>query len=240
MLINVSHDREFQRYLDRTEQRLHVGMVPVLARGMRLLVSDGGVAAEDYIKGRGEKVLVAHYKLVFRQVYTSTWHQIVVEKQARTGITAFMERMLSWIEREAATRIQFISQSVADVIRDFVLQGVQEGWSNNRIARALEDEIPDMSRTRSATIARTETHGAALWATDETIRETELDVRTKTWWTAQDTRVRASHAAMHGVVVPYSDRFQLDGGEMMFPGDDSFGVDAGELINCRCSVLYST
>jgi|SRR5262245_28003158 len=238
MLINISSDREFQRYLDRTEQRLHVAMVPVLAGAMRLQLTDGGIAAEDFIKRRGEKILVRHYKLIFNQMYTATWHQ--VQKQARTGVTAFMERMLSWIEREAATRIQFISQSTADLIRDFIFQGVQDGWSSTRIAREIVQEIPNISRKRSATIARTETHGAAMWAMDETIDEQRIQIQTKQWFTASDTRVRPSHQAMHGVTIARNEPFDTDDGQMMFPGDDSMGADAGGLINCRCSLLYFT
>src|SRR5262245_32759379 len=41
MLIDVRHDREFQRFLDRREQRLHVEIAPVLARGIMLQMSRG-------------------------------------------------------------------------------------------------------------------------------------------------------------------------------------------------------
>jgi hypothetical protein len=45
---------------------------------------------------------------------------------------------------------------------------------------------------------------------------------------------------MHGVAIARDQPFSLDGGDMMFPGDDSLGADAGEIINCRCAGLYET
>src|SRR5262249_49324116 len=132
------------------------------------------------------------------------------------------------------------SNSMADYIRDVFMGGVQRGASNEEIAGELYDDIPDFSRNRAATIARTETHGAALWAIDQTIDEKQIEIVTKVWYTAQDARVRESHAAMHGVEIPRDDPFETDDGDMMYPGDDSLGADPGGIINCRCSVLYNT
>lgn len=237
MLINVTHDRQFQRFLDHMEQRLHVHMVPLLMTGIRLQLRDGGVPAHNILARRGEKLLVSHYKRIFRQVYASIEP---IQKDDTRGITDFMYRMLTYLEREGGRQIQYISQNLMDAIRDRIMAGVEEGLSNQQIARDILEEAPDFTRERSAVIARTETHGAATWAMDETIDEKGIDVQTKTWWTAGDARVRDSHAAMHGVELPRDEPFELDGGQMMYPGDDSMGADAGEIINCRCSVLYNT
>ena len=238
MLINVTHDKDFQRYLDRVEQRLHVEMVPLLSVGIRTQVIDGGVPAHTLITRRGGKILVKHYKKIFREVYGRV--PPIQKADDNVGINGFMSRMLSYLETEAATRIQYISQSLADQVRTLLLDAVERGLSSNEIAAEIYDMSPDISRNRSATIARTETHGAALWAMDETIDEKEIPIQYKTWWTAGDARVRPSHAAMHGVELPRDEPFDLDGGQLMYPGDDSMGADEGEIINCRCSVLYNT
>lgn len=57
------------------------------------------------------------------------------------------------------------------------------------------------------------------------------------WDDAGDKRVRHSHHKMNGQRVGIDEPFVTPGGEMlMFPGDNSLGASAKELINCRCRV----
>jgi len=238
MLLNVAHDRHFQSYLDTMEQKLHVRMVPVLSAGMRLQMSRGGIIAAHYIIQRGEPILLSHYRHVYEDVFTSTVDQI--EKAARTGKSAFMQAQLSYLEREAAKRISDISQRSVNKVRDIVMDGVRKGKSNDQIARALYKAIPKLSRDHAATIARTETHSAAMAATDETLQYKKIKVKSKTWWSKQDSKVRKSHAEAHGVRIPYDQPFEVGGSLMMYPSDESLGASADQIVNCRCSLLYNT
>lgn len=61
----------------------------------------------------------------------------------------------------------------------------------------------------------------------------------KTWETIMDGRERESHAEVNGKTIPIDEPFELAGGLMMAPGDDSLGVSDDELVNCRCSLSYS-
>lgn len=237
MLINVRSDREFQSYLDREEQRLHNRLFPIFRAGIRMQASQGAVHGHNYIVKRGEQALRVHYKRVYRDVYTQTVHS---QKQARTGVTDFLAAQVSWLERRAARLIGTVAQSIGDYIRNFIMDGVNRGLSNQEITRQIYDSADDISRSRAATIARTETHSSATAAMHETVDYLGIDVKTKTWWSVNDQRVRPSHVDMHGVTVPYSEPFDTDDGQCMFPGDNSLGMDIGGLINCRCVVLYNT
>lgn len=63
-------------------------------------------------------------------------------------------------------------------------------------------------------------------------------VMMKRWVATTDHRVRDDHLAMDGVEVPQDEPFVLpDGSKMMFPADISMGADAGQVINCRCTVV---
>ena len=238
MLLNVGHDRVFQRYLGGMEQRLHNRMVPLLSAGIRLQMSRGGSPSAHYIMTQGEPILLRHYRRVYEDAFTAAVDQI--EKAATTGRAAFMREQLSYLEREAATRIQNIAQTTADEIRDIVVAGVRDGKSNDWIGRELYNAIPELTRKRSATIARTETHSAATSAIYETMKFKRVPVKTKTWWTARDKDVRASHREVHGMTVAFNDPFPVGGSLMMFPGDTSMGAGAEEIVNCRCSPLFNT
>lgn len=61
----------------------------------------------------------------------------------------------------------------------------------------------------------------------------------KTWNTIIDGRERDSHNAENGITVPVSEPFELPGGLLMYPLDESLGAGAEEIVNCRCWVSYS-
>jgi|GEM_PF-2241680 len=251
MLLNVDDDRAVQVYLDRMEQQLHYHKFPLFCAGIRLQMSRGGIPATTYVNTRGEPALLRHYKRIYRDVYTAIHHQIGAKKlvtglpvfdtkAARTGASRFMDEQMSYLERHAASRIADISQSLADDVRDVVMRGVRAGLSNDQIARALTRDIPDFSRVRAARIARTETHNAAMAAAWESLKYRNVPVRTKTWMTANDERVRPSHRDLHGVTIPVDEPFEAESGPMMYPGDSSLGAGAEDIVNCRCTPIYRT
>ncbi|HEX7040831.1 MAG TPA: hypothetical protein VF202_11980 [Trueperaceae bacterium] len=66
----------------------------------------------------------------------------------------------------------------------------------------------------------------------------------KRWLTSRDARVRRptpgspyDHASADGQTVPVDQPFIVSGEPLMYPGDRSRGASAGNLINCRCSVI---
>ena len=56
--------------------------------------------------------------------------------------------------------------------------------------------------------------------------------REKTWCTVHDNRVRHQHALMDGVTVPATEKFSVDGYDMIGPGDTS--APPYLWYNCRC------
>lgn len=66
----------------------------------------------------------------------------------------------------------------------------------------------------------------------------EKTVETKTWLTAGDAAVRATHAAAEHQTVPVGSAFQVGGSSLQFPGDP--GGALKEILNCRCTTLYGT
>ena len=93
---------------------------------------------------------------------------------------------------------------------------------------------------RAEVIARTEAlrsvHAGKEAMYQQAIEAGELDPNnmTEEWNTARDERVRDSHSAMHGQLIPYGQMFVSGrGNATRHPG--GFGV-ASEDIQCRCAV----
>jgi len=120
-----------------------------------------------------------------------------------------------------------------------VLDVIYDGVTNNKTIQEIAKEIYarfDAIETvsRAATIARTETLTATSMgqlAAIEDAKEVIPNLK-KMWITADDDRVRDSHAELHGDIVDIDEAY--DNG-LMIPRDPT--GDAGETINCRCDQI---
>ena len=100
--------------------------------------------------------------------------------------------------------------------------------------------VRGLSPFRADTIARTETHAAAMYASRETARDMIIDTgveRKKKWVPALDERTRSSHAAMqHSKPIQIDEAFIVNGERLQNPADPA--GSAGNVINCRCVMVY--
>lgn len=150
------------------------------------------------------------------------------------------------------------AQAVADILattRKQIVEAVQKGLSEGKgvdqIAKEIREAIPAMTRLRSAIIARTETHGAAQYASIKTAKQSRFPL-VKMWNSVSDHRTRdfgegdgvvdqANHRSMNGVSTAMDEPFMVPnkwGGfdPMQFPGDPA--GPAYQCVNCRCSLSY--
>lgn len=98
-----------------------------------------------------------------------------------------------------------------------------------------EDDPYFYSKDRSRLIAENESN--TLYSYDE-FNEESLTARAKQWLTIIDGKERESHAEVNGVIVPIDEPFELRGGYVLYPRDDSLSCDDSELCGCRCSLKF--
>ena len=101
----------------------------------------------------------------------------------------------------------------------------------NEISRTLEAKFSSEIPSNADTVARTES--AMLIQNVKDTAATDEGFTHKTWTTAGDLAVRASHAAIDNETVPISDKFSNG---LMYPSQ--MGGPPEEVINCRCDVVY--
>jgi len=237
VLIDVSSDREFQRYLDVEEQKLYLRIWPVTTAFIRLAVAQNTRRAQEYFVKRGQAVLLAAYRRIYADQYRAVTNGANSKAWPPTA-SDFMREQLIYLAAKAGGRITGISVGMTELIGRTIMEMIQEGRSTAEIAREIQSQAPEMSKGRAATIARTETHNASLAAIEATANYRRIPVRNKTWWTVGDDKVRPAHAAVHGVTVPWGQPFNVGGFSMQRPGDE--GAPADLVINCRCSLLMNT
>lgn len=149
-----------------------------------------------------------------------------------------------WVNEQGAQRVKNVARTTYKDLRKVLLAGIEsEEPAGGIIKRLLQ--VRAFSAFRAATIARTEVHSAAMFASKRTAQIIAQDVGItilKRWVPALDERTRFSHKAMRNhKPVGMEASFKVgrpDGGHdsMDRPGDPS--GSAGNVINCRCVLVY--
>jgi hypothetical protein len=125
-----------------------------------------------------------------------------------------------------------------DVIVKVIAESYSAGLSVPDAAAALQQEIAHLSDTTALMQARTDLNGLANGASLQAVAALGSDgPPSKTWLATDDERTRETHSDADGQEVPIDQPFQVGDDELMYPGDPE-GSD-GEVINCRCTLIYS-
>lgn len=150
-------------------------------------------------------------------------------------IAAFDEELVTQtLLAGAENRLVGIGNELWEAARASLAEGVAAGESIPKLASRVR-ESAGTTAPRATTIARTEVIGASNKSSIEVLRATGL-VASKRWIATFDHRVRLTHIAAHGQVVPVGSTFTVGGAELDYPGD--FTGPPEEVINCRCSMGY--
>lgn len=136
--------------------------------------------------------------------------------------------------RESATTTRTDMQRIIDKALS-----AEEEFNPQQVATKLL-RAQALSAYRAATIARTETHSAMMYAAEEGSAKAARDNGVsllKSWLPVQDERTRANHAAMSSHPAIHMDAdFMVGGIPMKRPGDPRGG--AANCVNCRCVLTF--
>lgn len=134
-----------------------------------------------------------------------------------------------------------IPDEVYNIVFAELTDGVNAGERIDQLAQrvdgVLETSSSERWQNRARNIAVTETtraYGAGTLAAGLEQSRVTGRLLQKRWDTEHDSRVRASHRQVDGVVTGLSQPFNVGGFPMLFPGDPMGPAD--EVVNCRCDL----
>lgn len=231
---------EVNRLLLQYERSMRSRMYSIFKRVGRAAATeyeetgDVGNSLADLNKKIGE-VLRAHYSEVIERFGNRVFENRKMER--------FGQLLFQLYAREGASKVVGITAATRNGIMKAIQIGEADGMGPRATAKLITERTSgSIARSRAATIARTETHAAASFATDEATRELGLPFQKKRWVSVSDNRTRSGHSAANGQEVGIDEKFLVpfNGSivEMNYPHDGSGG--AGNNINCRCLALYFT
>jgi len=170
-----------------------------------------------------------------RNAYVAGLMLGVRDTDSSIDFNLFEPNIINAVKQRVGFFAEKINQSTANLIQEQLTLAFQNGESINEVSRRI-DTIYKYSRDyRSKRIAQTEVIGAT---NDGQLRAyQEAGMEAKEWLSARDERVRSSHQ-IDGQIVGITESFRTnDGNHLNYPGDRSSGAPAGDVINCRCTVL---
>lgn len=155
---------------------------------------------------------------------------------------------LAWIERtRPSVRAMYnrLYEAYMDMLDD--IDAEDEEYLEERaiqfaeeVTKSTNNHSPDgywTSADRAAEIAKNE---SAIVNNHREFEEAKRrGKKYKTWNTMGDNKVRDSHVFMEGTRIGIDEMFDVNGSDMMFPGDTEHGAAPEEIINCRCWLTYS-
>lgn len=182
-----------------------------------------------------ETMFAAFYTNVMEDFGDETSNSI--EKSAgiklETKFDAYSSGAQEWIKYMVGRNIKNIGMTTKERLQREISLGFDAGEDSGDIAARIKGLYSYMGNVRSHVIARTEVGSAMNAGSHFAAEQTGLDYE-RVWLSSMDDRTRDTHSFMDGIAVKGDESFDVNGSEMMFPGDSSLGADAAEIINCRC------
>ena len=232
--------------LDRLEARVALTWRREIARAMRAAAREYGESESIGLaigehKERVNRIIAVTYETAAREFAKPFYEKAAERGMVTKDFENFLRFMAAFVTTVGVQKVSQITETTEGQIRRSVSEGIAEGLSLPQIAANIRARAPQIASVRSAVIARTEVHSAAMWAQVEAVRETGLVLR-KQWVAAKDERTRTlddgpfDHAAMDGETVDMDKAFIVGGEELEFPGDPS--GSPGNIINCRCVMNF--
>jgi len=146
-------------------------------------------------------------------------------------------RVAAWVKKHGLKRSKLINAVTQSKLRTTIEEGISAGEGIPDLAKRVSGVYGEATKSRTITIARTETVGAANQGALESYKQTGLDMR-KAWLPAyiktRETHADAGRKYSEANAIPLDDNFQVGSGSGASPGQ--IGV-AEEDINCMCTLI---
>jgi len=247
--------------LARTSQQFERRLSREIARAMRAgaaALEDGQVSPADQITSEHRQRLTRLMENLWRASMTQMAEHMTGTQRSWAGKieaknlsdvepTEVVDRLMSaWMADVGAQKITQITYTTKESIRTIIESGIQGGLSERDIAKRIREIAPTKSASRAQTIARTEVH-AASQASAQDVAEASGVAMVRVWVSSQGERTRTiadgaqfDHLAADGQRVGMNEPFVIEGvggdEQLQYPGDPM--GSAGNVINCRCAVIY--
>ena len=203
------------------------------------------------IPARNQEAIAAAMARMWREAGT-VGGRFAMESEAKADeITLFERIMQEFIRQFGADRVTQVLRTTQTQLQAIITRSIKEGLGQEALAKLISEQVRSIARVRARVIARTETHTAAMHASQEVAKTSPFPMQ-KRWISVYDHRTRdfgegdgiadqANHRVMNEVTMQPGEAFAVPNSKggvdwMQGPGDPS--APAYQVINCRCALVY--
>lgn len=162
--------------------------------------------------------------------------------ETKDAQSAFDRALEAWITANAFEQAQLITDTTRKDLAKLIIDAGAVNLTISETSKLIREKLGEqIAASRARTIARTETHNAATFASISSAKavDTELGLDLKKIWLAvDDKRTRPDHNKADNQKVPIDSFFKVGSTFMSRPGDPKGG--ASQVVNCRCALGYET
>lgn len=226
--------RRFSRY----EKNLKIGMTRLfrvqekeVLKNLKKIKKDLTDDIFDVDKWEGKFITVA--VPIFTKVFQTEGQSAIDELGLEISFKKDDPKLRRIIAGQSVKFAKDVNKTTIGRIRKVLQEGVAEGEGEADLAKRVKEVFKTAKTARTKTIARTETLKAAN--TGHLAAYQQVGVKKKRWLSAEDSRVRPTHARANGQTVGINAKFEVGSSSLDYPGDLS--APAKETINCRCRMV---
>ena len=253
MEIEAQHELQ-NRIIEENEPVIRSAIFEAMLATSYQYEATGNPNVPDMHRQEIEKALSAMWResiLIFGKSIISEFKEGFLHLETKDEGLLFERIYQEYLEQFGGLRITQIFETTREQIMRIIATGQKEGEGIAVIAKRMRESIPELSTIRAHVIARTETHSAAMVASQSAAKASMIKLN-KVWISTEDHRTRDfndadgtidkfSHRAINGQTVPIDTPFAVPvrgGGveELMCPGDPN--GSAGNIMLCRCVQNY--
>lgn len=201
-----------------------------MAEQLATVLQDATKTAESFISDSAVNVYRNNYNASADGLGFSLIDNTAVKKILTKEVNPFTKLSMQGITDKAALKRKLESEIITAILK---------GESIPNMSARLK-QVAELSLRNTVRIARTETTRIENAARNEVGAEGKKMgfVMWKRWVAKDEPGVtRPAHLDANRQEVPYDEPFEVGDEKLMYPGDISLGASAGNVINCRCTMV---
>lgn len=252
MAIDINNEK-VRRYYHNTVLRTMAKLERVVQKQLKPMINrqfidsakliEHGIQDIDFVVSGQRKRLRTILRNHYRRVANVAGRQAIEAFDFPKSMgDSFWQEIDAYVRENTGVKVSTMLATSVLVISSTIKRGVYDGLSHKEIAKRLRKKGKSISSFQALRIARTETHGMYNAATEASVRDTGLNYK-RVWSSTLDARTRRrkkgspfDHWSVDGQERDQDEPFEVSGEKLMYPGDPR--GSAGNIINCRCVLLY--
>lgn len=215
--------------------------IPAVAQGEALASLDDITRIQPEWTVKVDGSIVPYYGRVFEAGADGAIEQVADMRDVAVDLVTDGDPLVVDQRRTqhlAASRDRFLKlgPEAWQAARSELLEGFAAGEGIDPLRRRITSVV-DVTKAKAEALARTEVISASNAGAVAQVDAMGDDAPPfKQWMATNDLRTRPTHRRADGQVVPRGTSFEVGASSLEFPGDP--GGPAGEVINCRCTVVF--